>query len=209
MFIRETGNRPRRWTALFRIFALMDSREGGSQPSLLVRLRNLAGRLLIRLRRFLRQLFRLSIAWLIRCPRCLTWQPWTIFSPAGVLTVTAIPVVRVPGSIPSVTSGTEQSALWRSVSRTANRPCFQVLTALPCSSRVLALDGLVGETGIPSWSRTGTLVWLCCEMCLAKVDTPVLGCKPWLVWAGTGVTVRTAARRLAHAPEGILHLRDG
>ena len=71
-----------------------------------------------------------------------------------------MPVLRTPGSIPRVISGVIDCGAERLVSWTANRPCFLHLTALPASSHLRALDGLVGARGAPSLSRTGTVVWL-------------------------------------------------
>ena len=67
-------------------------------------------------------------------------------------------------------SGVPQLSASVSASCTAKCPFFQTFTARPDSSHLRALEGLVGDTGWPSRSRTGTEVWLYGEMCLVMVS---------------------------------------
>ena len=134
--------------------------------------------------------------------------PWTIFRPSDVGTVTAMPVPVIPGSMPSLASAMTELPASVSIRRMAKRPCFHVFIALPWLVSLLARDGLVGERGVPLLSSTGMVAWLVGADCL------VMGVLGWAVspysfygsWDRQLGAVPLPFRRLAHAPEGILHL---
>ena len=169
--------------------------EGGSHPSLRVRLLNLAGLRRIRPLRFFRWDLLDFIAWEMFQPRCWSSQAATTLASSWFLSMTAIPVLRVPGLMLRVRSGTRCSPSLRPVSRTANRPCFQHLTAFLDSSHLRALEGLVGAAGMPSGSSTGTDIWLCFEMCLV-IDFSFWAASP----DGMVRRLGTVRRRTAASP---------